>query len=107
MKEDCRVDLFDQTDQPFDRENDSGFIVGVHDRDQQGPARGERAGQPGDIEVSGGVDRNFGNRVSAPAQLTADFQHCGMLDPRRDDLPAFRIRGRRAEDRRVIAFGGA
>ena len=107
VEDDPRIDLFDQTHEPLDREDDAGFVVGVHDRDQERLARRERAGEFGDIEVPGGVDRNLDDGVSAPPEFAADFQHRGMLDLRGDDSAAFRVRGRRAADRSVVTSGGA
>ena len=68
VKNDGRVGFLRQPREPFDRENHAGFVVGVHDCDQQrvGP---QRADELADVQIAVAIDAQESHVVTFPLQV--------------------------------------
>ncbi len=95
------TDLADRVQRP-------GLVVGVHDRDEQGPVV-DRPGQLVEVDRAVAVDRQVDNLEAALLELVAAVEHRLVLGAHGDDPPSPFVgrRDRHSLDRQVVCLGRA
>ncbi len=91
----------------FHRLNHADFVIGVHERDQDGLVR-DRFAQHVQIHYAVGFHGQIRDAVPVLLEFLAGVEHRFVLGRRRDDVVAFfGVHLGHALDRQVVGFGGA
>ena len=82
VEEDGGVGGLDDSGEVGDGEHDAGFVVGVHDGDEEGFAGAQGADEVGAGEVAVGVDGDDGDVIAAALEFAGGFEDGRVFDRR-------------------------
>ena len=103
VEHDARIGLFGDAGQLIDREDDAGFVVCVHDGDEQRAGR-QCLNKFPHIQVAIPIDSDIGHLIPAAFEFLADFKHGRVFNGSRNDMPPVWIPVRRADDGGIVAL---